>query len=153
MAKPTIVCVPGAWHVPEIYADTTDILNKHGHPTINLPLPSVGAMPPNTDFTEDVKAIRTCVTELVEQEKEIVLVTHSYIGMPGTEAPVGLGKKEREGKRPQGRRHKDGIHHGICNARGFHTDRWRGEVPGVDEGGLIGQNYPVIIPHPSYPSA
>jgi hypothetical protein len=26
----------------------------------------------------------------------VVLVTHSYTGMPGAEAPVGLGKKERE---------------------------------------------------------
>jgi hypothetical protein len=99
MTKPTIVCVPGAWHTPEIYAKTMQILNQHGYPTVGLPLPSVGAVPAHTSFDEDVKGIRDCLTQLVEkEEKEVILVTHSYTGMPGAEAPVGLGKKEREEK-------------------------------------------------------
>lgn len=99
MVNPTIVCVPGAWHSPEIYSETLKILNGYGYSTVGLPLPSVGAMPPHVDFNEDVKAIRGCLTKLVlEEEKEVILVTHSYTGMPGAEAPVGLGKKEREEK-------------------------------------------------------
>ena len=74
-------------------------LNAHGYPTVGLPLPSVGAIPPNPDFTEDVKSIRNCLVQLVEnEEKEVILVTHSYTGIPGAEAPAGLGKKEREEK-------------------------------------------------------
>lgn len=32
MAKPTFVFVPGAWHGPEIYQATMDILEKAGYP-------------------------------------------------------------------------------------------------------------------------
>ncbi|KAJ4294977.1 hypothetical protein N0V90_006985 [Kalmusia sp. IMI 367209] len=96
MSKPTIVLVPGAWHSPEIYAKVVDVLNGYGYPTVSLPLASVGATPAHLDFDGDVKAIRDCLTKLVNEEKDVVLVTHSYTGMPGAEAPVGLGKKERE---------------------------------------------------------
>ena len=99
MANPTIVLVPGAWHRPEIYSRVTKNLEEHGYPTVGLPLPSAGAMPPNMTFDEDVKVIRDCLTTLVEtEEKEAILVVHSYTGMPGAEAPKGLGKKERQEK-------------------------------------------------------
>ena len=99
MTQPTIVLVPGAWHKPEIYSSVTGNLEAHGYPTVSIPLPSAGAMPPNMTFDEDVRAIRDCLTTLVESdEKEVILVVHSYTGMPGAEAPKGLGKKERQEK-------------------------------------------------------
>ena len=99
MTQPTIVLVPGAWHGPDVYSSVTKTLGAHGYPTVSLPLPSVGAMPPNKNFDEDVKAIRDCLTSLIEKgEKEVILVVHSYTGMPGAEAPKGLGKKERREK-------------------------------------------------------
>ena len=99
MTQPTIVLVPGAWHKPEVYSSVTSNLEAHGYPTVSLPLPSAGAMPPNMTFDEDVRAIRDCLTTLVESdEKEVILVVHSYTGMPGAEAPKGLGKKERQEK-------------------------------------------------------
>ena len=56
-------------------------------------------MPPNMTFDEDVKAIRDTLTKLVDtEEKEVILVVHSYTGMPGAEAPKGLGKKDRQVK-------------------------------------------------------
>ena len=97
MSKPTIVLVPGAWHKPEIYHSVTKNLKEHGYPTISLALPSAGAIPPNMTFDQDVSAIRDCLATLVESdEKEVILVVHSYTGMPGAEAPRGLGKKERQ---------------------------------------------------------
>jgi hypothetical protein len=99
MEKATIVGVPGAWHTPEAYGSVFKLLESSGYPTIGLPLPSVGAPIPLTDRSEDVKSIRQCLTTLVEvEEKEVVLVLHSYSGMPGNEAPKGLGKRERESK-------------------------------------------------------
>ncbi|CAG8951246.1 hypothetical protein HYFRA_00007994 [Hymenoscyphus fraxineus] len=67
-------------------------------PVIGVALPSVGATPPHTDFKEDVAAIRKCLTGLISDYKDIVLVVHSYSGLPGGEAPIGLGKIEREAK-------------------------------------------------------
>lgn len=99
MTKPTFLLVPGAWHLPDIYSSVIDNLSAHGYPTIGLPLPSAGAMPPNTSFNEDVNAIRASLTKLVNtEEKEVILVVHSYTGVPGAEAPKGLGRKERQGK-------------------------------------------------------
>lgn len=95
MSKPTIVLVPGAWHSPDSYSDVAAILSEHGYPTISLPLPSVGANPPHKDFTGDVEGIRPCLAKLVSEEKDVVLVVHSYSGLPGQQAPEGLGKKER----------------------------------------------------------
>jgi pimeloyl-ACP methyl ester carboxylesterase len=96
MSKPTIVCVPGAWHTPEIYAKVLNILSGYGYPTLALALPSAGASPPHADFNGDVEGIRECLTELVEEGKDVVLVMHSYTGMPGAQAPAGLDKKERQ---------------------------------------------------------
>lgn len=57
------------------------------------------ATPAHPDFTEDVNGIRDCFTKLVfSEEKEVVLVVHSCSGIPGAEAPKGVGKKGREGK-------------------------------------------------------
>ena len=103
MAKPTFVCVPGAWHSPEAYSGVMDRLKDHGYPTIGLPLPSIGAVPTIPNFVGDVNAVRDRLTQLVvEKKKEVILVMHSYGGMPGTEAPVGLGKQEREEKGLEG---------------------------------------------------
>lgn len=124
MSKPTFVCVPGGWHSPEIYDTVFKILKEHGYSTVGVALASVGATPPTPDFSEDVKAIRACLTKLVaEEEKEVILVSHSYAGMPATEAPVGLGNKEREKKGLERGRHSAGVHYGICYARGFPTHR------------------------------
>ena len=56
--KPVFVFVPGAWHTPEVYAATREILEKQGFRTVGCALPSVGADPPVEDFKEDVAAIR-----------------------------------------------------------------------------------------------
>lgn len=96
--KPTIVLVPGVWHKPLIYTDVASHLKKHDYPTVLLPLPSAGAIPPHQDFTEDVTAIRDCLTSLVNKGKDVVLVVHSYTGIPGSKACESLSKKERSAK-------------------------------------------------------
>lgn len=98
MSKPTIVMVPGAWHKPTIYSKVANSLADHGYPTVSLPLPSAGAVPPHQDFSGDVAAIRDCLIGLVSEDKEVVLVVHSYAGLPGGEAPKGLGRVDRESK-------------------------------------------------------
>ncbi|RDW74772.1 hypothetical protein BP6252_05914 [Coleophoma cylindrospora] len=119
MSKPTIVLVPGAWHKPTIYSGVVASLSKHGYPTISLPLPSAGAIPPHKDFNRDVAAIRDCLTELVSNEKEVVLVVHSYTGLPGGEAPKGLGRKERESKGLKGGVIRYVVINGFATPEGF----------------------------------
>ncbi|KAF4634741.1 hypothetical protein G7Y89_g3365 [Cudoniella acicularis] len=111
--------LPGAWHRPEIYSGVIAFLTKHGYPSITLPLPSAGATPPHQDFNGDVDAIRKSLTELVLYEKEVVLVVHSYTGLPGGEAPEGLGKKVREQKGLKGGVIRYVVINGFATPAGF----------------------------------
>ena len=119
MSKPTIVMVPGAWHKPKIYSGVVASLSKHGYPTVSLDLPSAGAQPPQQDFNGDVAAIRDCLTELVLNNEDVVLVVHSYTGLPGGEAPKGLGKKERETKGLKGGVIRYVVINGFATPAGF----------------------------------
>ena len=92
MAKPTILLVGGAWHTAEYLDPLLKVFEIADYPTIALGLPSVGANPPATDFSVDVKAIRHQATRLIAEDKEIIAVLHSLGGIPGTEALHGLGK-------------------------------------------------------------
>ena len=44
---------------------------------------------------EDAELFHNIVGKLADQEKDVVIVTHSYGGIPGTECSKGLSKEER----------------------------------------------------------
>ena len=71
-------------------------LLTHDYLSVGVSLPSVGAVPAVNDVTEDIFAIREAVAKLIEQREEVIVVLHSYGGIPGSQALEGLGKKERE---------------------------------------------------------
>jgi pimeloyl-ACP methyl ester carboxylesterase len=96
MSKPIFVCVPGASHSPQVYEPLRAALSSYGYTAVPLALPSVGGNPPTYDFSEDVVAIRNLVTQYVESGADVIVVMHSYGGIPGAEALHGLGKRERE---------------------------------------------------------
>ena len=100
LSKPTFICIPGASCTPRFYEPVVSRLSKLDYPSVLVPLPSVDAKPSKYDFSEDVTAIRDVVKKLVEdEEKEVVVVVHSYGGMPASEAiHESLGKKQRERK-------------------------------------------------------
>ncbi|KAF3006147.1 hypothetical protein E8E14_006653 [Neopestalotiopsis sp. 37M] len=91
--KPTIVLVPGAWLPPTAYAEWTARLEKEGYPTLATPYPSFDpSEPKRTDVAGDAAAVRTVLERLVRDEgRDLVLVMHSYGGMPGSAAARGLG--------------------------------------------------------------
>ena len=127
MSKPTYVLLPGAWHSPDIYGDVVGLLAKHGYPAISLPLPSFDATLPHHDFSLDVAAIRSCIAELISKDKDVILVVHSYAGLPGGQATKDLGKKEREAQ---------GLKVGIIRyvvINGFVTIPGSQPTPRVDE--------------------
>ena len=64
---------------------------------MGVPLASAGVVPAHEDFTGDIRGIRDSLLQLIEKEgKDVVLIAHSYTGMPAAQAPHGLSKKERE---------------------------------------------------------
>lgn len=88
MAEPlrTIIIVPGAWHGPEHFHKVTRKLEIAGYPTICVTLKSVGAEEPLKDFWPDVEAIRVAITKAADAGQEIVVVAHSYGGIPSSQA-------------------------------------------------------------------
>ena len=94
--KPTVLIVPGGWHVPIHYDPLTNILSSHGFPCVALMLPTVGASPPGKDLYDDIAYISSQLEELVEKGgKEVIVIVHSYGGIPGTSAARPFVRKDR----------------------------------------------------------
>ncbi|QSZ31965.1 hypothetical protein DSL72_001534 [Monilinia vaccinii-corymbosi] len=84
--NPEFVIVPGAWHSPESFKPTTDILQAKGYKVHGIYLKSVGASPPLEDFQPDVEVIRNTIESLLAKSTPIILIYHSYGGTVGSEA-------------------------------------------------------------------
>ena len=96
-SKPTVVIVPGAWHSPLHYDALITFLEAAGYPTVSRRLPSVDTATPNlTTANGDAQFIaQQVLTPLLNDGKDIVLVAHSYGGIPGGAAANGLSKTDR----------------------------------------------------------
>ncbi|PYI31246.1 hypothetical protein BP00DRAFT_457112 [Aspergillus indologenus CBS 114.80] len=99
---PTIAFLPGAWLTPPFYAPFLDALTTTtALPTTPLPYPSLDpAHPATADCQTDTAAIRTQLRTLIESAgREVILVMHSYAGMPGAAAAAtahGLSRSARQ---------------------------------------------------------
>jgi len=91
--KPAIVIVPGAWHPASCYDGLANQLKAADFTVLTATLPSLN--PPNpltATCTEDAKAVRKVILSLLDVGKDVVLVNHSYGGVPGNCAARGLSK-------------------------------------------------------------
>lgn len=100
--KPDIVLIPGAWHTGDCFDRIVPLLKGNGYSVTALTLPSVGAEPPLENLDEDVHLIHGAVERLADAGKEVVVVMHSYGGIPGTEAIKGLSRIDRKEKALEG---------------------------------------------------
>jgi len=98
----TILLVPGAWITPAAYQPFLQALHDEGYDARCASYPSLDPKDPtNLDVQADTEAIAAVLRPIVEEEeKEVLLVLHSYAGMPGAAAAVGLSRSQRakEGK-------------------------------------------------------
>lgn len=102
MTLPTIVIVPAACQTPAHYQPLASALQKASFTVAVIPLPSVGASPGLKNFDEDVAAVRKVVGSLVNDDTEVIVLMHSYGGLPGSAAMKGLGAKDRANERLKG---------------------------------------------------
>ncbi|KAL8820298.1 MAG: hypothetical protein Q9191_007544 [Dirinaria sp. TL-2023a] len=84
---PSIVLVHGAWHTPFAYEKFISALDEVGF-EVHCPLlpTSNGSRPPQASLADDVAAVRTIVQSLVEASKQVLVIMHSYGGVPGSNA-------------------------------------------------------------------
>jgi pimeloyl-ACP methyl ester carboxylesterase len=93
--KPTIAIVPGSLSTPPFYDTFVSQLSAHNYNVQVVSLPSVGGKTATT-MTDDANAIQAVTNKIADEGKDVVLLMHSYGGIPGTESAHGLAKKDRE---------------------------------------------------------
>lgn len=71
------------------------LFTKLGYHCTCPALPSTGPLFPVTSFEPDVEAIRKAILAELDRGQDVVLVTHSYGGVPGASALRGLSTKDR----------------------------------------------------------
>ncbi|MFC0506596.1 alpha/beta hydrolase [Micromonospora costi] len=84
--RPTFVLVPGAWHLPSTWDLLRGELDALGYASRAVKLPTTGP-DPRGGLREDAAAIRSAVEAL---SGPVVVVAHSYGGIPATEGVAGL---------------------------------------------------------------
>lgn len=90
------VIIPGATQNPTHYGYLAYLLQQAGYPTYSALLPSVGASD-KTTIEDDMTYIRNrMILPIPDNEKyDVIMVLHSYGGLPGGAAALGLSKKAR----------------------------------------------------------
>jgi pimeloyl-ACP methyl ester carboxylesterase len=104
MSLPTIVLIPGAWHVPQHYALLIDSLTAAKYEVVSHQLPSVGSQTPREQsVAKDASYIeKFLLLPLLDAGKDVLLLMHSYGGCAGADAAKGLSKAERSGAGKKG---------------------------------------------------
>jgi pimeloyl-ACP methyl ester carboxylesterase len=102
--KPAIIIVPGSFSPASFYAPVVGKLNAAGYSTVEVAsYPSIGRRDPEPAATmmDDAKFINEAVEKLADAGQDVVVVAHSYGGVPTSEALKGLAKDQRgaEGKK------------------------------------------------------
>jgi hypothetical protein len=75
--KPTIVFVPGAFHVPAHYSDIIAELQSRSYPALCVSLALTGSENPNLPPTASIDGVRQTLASLVNAGKEVLVVCHS----------------------------------------------------------------------------
>lgn len=108
--RPTIVFIPGAWHLPEAFDTVRALLSQRGYASEAIALPSIGAEPPTKSLNDDIEHVHAVLKRLADDEgRQIVVVCHSYGGLVGAGAVKGV-EFVRRAKTP---REEDGKKGGV----------------------------------------
>ncbi|RGP77253.1 hypothetical protein FLONG3_4768 [Fusarium longipes] len=104
MSSPTLVIVPGSFGPAKMYDVFVETLNRHDIKSVVISTPSVGRKqnrPPAT-MSDDAEEISNVVSKLLDQGDQVVMMTHSYGGIPGTQSLKTISRKAREAEGKQG---------------------------------------------------
>ncbi|KIW02508.1 hypothetical protein, variant [Verruconis gallopava] len=97
-SKPAIVLSPGSFSKVSLYAHFVYQLHQAGYDRIEVVrLPSLGKRDPLPAATmeDDANEIRKVIEQVSNDGFDVLLMAHSYGGIPATESVKGVTKKER----------------------------------------------------------
>ncbi|KFY45646.1 hypothetical protein V494_00844 [Pseudogymnoascus sp. VKM F-4513 (FW-928)] len=102
--KPTILIVPGSFSAASHYDMLVNTLHNLSYSAVVDDLPSASRLPPApaASMADDAAHFHGIAESLADKGHDIVIVTHSYGGIPGTEAARGLAKADRQAEGKKG---------------------------------------------------
>lgn len=101
--NPTFLFTPGAWHKPAVFDAVRADLTRRGFPSRAVTLVSVDPTDPKTQgVAADAAAVSSELSNLVDQGQEVIVVCHSYGGVPTASAVEGFNLKDRAAKGEKG---------------------------------------------------
>lgn len=93
----TVVIVPGSFCPPAVYDNLAAEIKSRGHDATVVSLPSVGhTSKPAPNLSDDAAAIVAVSEPLIEAGQRVVIICHSYGGIPTTQSMEKLSKKARQ---------------------------------------------------------
>ncbi|KAK5710893.1 hypothetical protein LTR17_018643 [Elasticomyces elasticus] len=95
--RPTFVLVHGAWHESSHFQSVTALLEGAGYKVEGVSLPSVGHLDkdPGNGLEIDSAAVANALRKVVNSNRDVVLVAHSYGGIPTSEAAAIVSQEEK----------------------------------------------------------
>ncbi|KAI9661131.1 MAG: hypothetical protein M1821_009458 [Bathelium mastoideum] len=99
-SKPIFVIFPGAFHLQDCLQPLICELEAHGYGAKSATLSTTDSK--DGTIEDDVNMMRNILMPLIDQDHKVVLVLHSYAGLPGSVAIGGLSKSEMQAKGSSG---------------------------------------------------
>ncbi|KAJ5621315.1 hypothetical protein N7528_006098 [Penicillium herquei] len=93
-SNPTLIFCPGAWYPPTAFEPL--IAHFPDHATHTVAFPSIQQATSVQDLQPDIYALRTLVEQEARAGKDVVVISHSWSGLPVNSALDGLSKGERQ---------------------------------------------------------
>ncbi|KAH7154582.1 Alpha/beta hydrolase fold-1 [Fusarium sp. MPI-SDFR-AT-0072] len=93
--KPVLLFVHGAWHPPKCYDAIKSALTNLGYECVIPKLPSVGPESHGVTWEADKTKIIETAEPFFNQGRDVVLIAHSYGGIPATAATQDQGTEDR----------------------------------------------------------
>lgn len=100
-SKPVILIAHGAWHPPVCYDGLKTKLEEAGYTVVVPHLPSVGDSTTVT-WRDDTEAILKAALPIFDDGHEVLVVAHSYGGIPATRAIHGHQVEDRAKQNQKG---------------------------------------------------
>lgn len=95
-SKPVYVFVGGVSHTPAFFEELIKQMSTHGYQSTAIAFPTCGDNTENVKQWDEVTAIQEAISNILDNNQDVVLVLHSYGGWPGSRAVKGLDKETRQ---------------------------------------------------------
>jgi len=100
MSKPTFILAPGAWYPPTSFNPLIEKLSDYTCHIVAFP--SIQQATTVQDLQPDIDSVRTLVEQEADAGHDVIVVVHSWAGLPVCSALDGMSKTEREKAGKQG---------------------------------------------------